>query len=89
MTLERLEEIEKNYKKVYEEELNKIFEMYPGSKDIYYGNNVVLELKPKKKAHFFFKIKRKDNIIKLNDIKKWLIFYKKRGKPLFITLFGF
>lgn len=70
MTLEKLDEIEKNYRKVFDDELQKIFEMYPGAKELYEDNGVVIEEKPKKKFHFFFKRKKKDEIIKLNEISK-------------------
>ncbi|MCQ2978193.1 MAG: hypothetical protein MJ245_00140 [Clostridia bacterium] len=65
MTLERLEEIEKNYKKVYQEELNRVFELYPNARAIYEGTAEIPTNTKEKKRFFFFR-KRKDSVIKLN-----------------------
>ncbi|MCQ2911271.1 MAG: hypothetical protein MJ244_03695 [Clostridia bacterium] len=67
LTLEKLEEIEKNYKKVYEEELNRVFEMYPNARVLYEAKDkVMINDVPKKKRIFFFK-RRKSNMIKLES----------------------
>lgn len=64
MTLENLEEIRKNYQKVYEEELNRVFELYPGSKEKYEAKVMaVVQEKPKKERFFFFKKRKTDKVI--------------------------
>lgn len=68
MTLEDLEVIEKNYKKVYEEELQKIYALYPNAKEEYEKKNqVVINVKPKKTRFFFFKKRKQENMIKINS----------------------